>query len=157
MYVPHTGADRIRYVENTQLEPPIIFHVRNPDEWGIPLTDALRTIHRRLHDRDEQVFQHRGPSVSIRIEWPGYAPWSRQIPTKDFRNPPGPITRQKLAKNIAKNVQRFLDHAAKKAMDEEADGRWRIGPRGIKFEDLALVSLHHVSMGSWQPHLRLIS
>lgn len=42
-------------------------------------------------------------------QWPGYAPWSRQIPTRDFRSPPGPITRSKLAKNVAKTIQRFID------------------------------------------------
>ena len=41
-------------------------------------------------------------------QWPGYPPWSRQIPTRDFRNPPGPITRAKLAKNVAKSVLRFI-------------------------------------------------
>ena len=41
-------------------------------------------------------------------QWPGYAPWSKQIPTRDFRTPPQPITRSKLAKNVAKTVQRFI-------------------------------------------------
>ena len=41
-------------------------------------------------------------------QWPGYQPWSRQVPTRDFRNPPGPITRAKLAKNVAKSVARFI-------------------------------------------------
>jgi hypothetical protein len=30
------------------------------------------------------------------------------IPTRDFRNPPGPISRAKLAKNLAKSVARFI-------------------------------------------------
>ena len=42
------------------------------------------------------------------FQWPGYRQWSRQIPTKDFRSPPGPITIAKLAKNVAKCVQRFM-------------------------------------------------
>ena len=42
-------------------------------------------------------------------------------------------------------------------MEEGFDVRWRIGegPNDIKLEDLMLVSIHHVSLGSWQPHLRL--
>jgi hypothetical protein len=44
----------------------------------------------------------------MQCQWPGYQPWSRQIPTRDFRNPPGPITRAKLAKNVAKSVARFI-------------------------------------------------
>lgn len=35
--------------------------------------------------------------------------------------------------------------------------RFRVGsgPNNVRLEDLILVSLHHVSQGSWQPHLRL--
>jgi hypothetical protein len=47
-------------------------------------------------------------SSHIIFQWPGYRQWSRQIPTKDFRSPPGPITIAKLAKNVAKCVQRFM-------------------------------------------------
>jgi hypothetical protein len=35
-------------------------------------------------------------------------PWSKQIPTRDFRSQPGSITLAKLAKNIAKMVERFI-------------------------------------------------
>jgi hypothetical protein len=141
------------------------------------------------------VFEGRGPSVSIRLEvcqyttpfffhrltylffqWPGYRQWSRQIPTKDFRSPPGPITIAKLAKNVAKCVQRFmlvstsslchsfsfqltrqLKDRKMLPMEEGAEEKWRIGdrPNDIKVEDLMLVSIHHVSLGSWQPQLRL--
>jgi len=43
-------------------------------------------------------------------------------------------------------------------MEEDADPRWRIGdgPNDIKLEDLVLVSMHHVSLGSWQPQLWLV-
>lgn len=36
-----------------------------------------------------------------------------------------------------------------------AEKIWRVGVQHIKVEDLILVSLHHVSKGSWQPHFRL--
>ncbi|KAK7031393.1 hypothetical protein R3P38DRAFT_813369 [Favolaschia claudopus] len=157
MYKPHTNSDRRRYVEEVDMEPPIHFWVENPSECGIPLSDALHSRVRRLLKRDETVFEGRGPSVSIRLEWPGYRQWSRQIPTKDFRSPPGPITRAKLAKNVAKCVQRFIQERHTQPMEDDADARWRVGPgpNQIKLEDLVLVSIHHVSMGSWQPHLRL--
>ncbi|KAJ7880329.1 hypothetical protein B0H14DRAFT_2566369 [Mycena olivaceomarginata] len=157
MYKPHTNSDRRRYVEEVDMEAPIHFWVENPSECGIPLSDALHSRVRRLLKRDETVFEGRGPSVSIRLEWPGYRQWSRQIPTKDFRSPPGPITRAKLAKNVAKCVQRFIQERHGQPMEDDADARWRVGPgpNQIKLEDLILVSIHHVSMGSWQPHLRL--
>lgn len=42
-------------------------------------------------------------------------------------------------------------------MENGADRRWRVGllPDRIRVEDLVLVSLHHVTKGGWQPHLRL--
>ncbi|KIM82955.1 hypothetical protein PILCRDRAFT_819755 [Piloderma croceum F 1598] len=159
MYKPHTGSDRRRYVEEVRLSLPIIFEVEHPSEWGIPLDDALKSRTKNLVDKDALMFDGCGPSVSIRLEWPG-APWSRQIPTKDFRSPPGPITKAKLAKNIAKCVQRFIKDVQDKPVNEEEDAnalRFKVGTgaNDVKLEDLVLVSLHHVSQGSWQPHLRL--
>jgi len=156
MYKPHTASDRKRYVEEVWLEAPIYFFVEN-GQCGISLHDALHSRVKNLVNREQVVFEGRGPSVSIRLEWPGYRQWSRQIPTKDFRSPPGPITIAKLAKNVAKCVQRFILDRKSLAMEEGSDERWRIGdgPGDIKVEDLLLVSIHHVSLGSWQPQLRL--
>ncbi|THU91517.1 hypothetical protein K435DRAFT_673954 [Dendrothele bispora CBS 962.96] len=159
MYKPHTNSDRRRYVEEVDLDYPIYFWSENPTECGISLSDALHSRVRRLTNRDETVFEGRGPSVSIRLEWPGYRQWSRQIPTRDFRSPPGPITKAKLAKNVAKCVQRFIQERHGHPLEDDSDARWRIGTgpglNHIRFEDLILVSIHHVSMGSWQPQLRL--
>jgi hypothetical protein len=159
MYKPHTTSDRKRYVEDVLLEAPIYFYVEhsNAGQCGISLHDALHSRVKNLVNREQVVFEGRGPSVSIRLEWPGYRQWSRQIPTKDFRSPPGPITIAKLAKNVAKCVQRFMLDRKSLPMEEGYDDKWRIGdgPGCIKLEDLMLVSIHHVSLGSWQPHLRL--
>lgn len=40
-------------------------------------------------------------------------------------------------------------------MEEEAEVRWRVGRGHIDLDDLILVGLQHVSMGSWQAHVRL--
>ncbi|KAJ8515718.1 hypothetical protein ONZ45_g6883 [Pleurotus djamor] len=166
MYRPHTNSDRRRYVEEVQLEAPIYFYTSTSggDVCGISLQDALHSKVKQLHGRDETVFQQRGPSVSIRLEWPGYRQWSRQIPTKDFRSPPGPITKAKLAKNVAKCVQRFIEERHNHMLEDESAVKWRVGVNNnnrlvtnrITFDDLVLVSIHHVSMGSWQPQLRVI-
>ncbi|KAF7770486.1 hypothetical protein Agabi119p4_6460 [Agaricus bisporus var. burnettii] len=158
MYKPHTNSDRRRYVEEIELDAPIFFWMTGPDECGIPLSDALHSRVKRLRDRDVAVFEGRGPSVSIRLEWPGYRQWSRQIPTKDFRSPPGPITLAKLAKNVAKCVQRFIEDRQHSRLEDDADPAWRVGlsgPRVITLDDIILVSMYHVSLGSWQPQLRL--
>jgi hypothetical protein len=67
MYKPPTNSDRLRYVEQVELEDPIIFTVENPDEDGIPLIDALNSCIKRLTHRDDTVFEGRGPSISIRL------------------------------------------------------------------------------------------
>lgn len=158
MYKPHTNSDRKRYVEEIVLDAPIYFWMSDPEECGIPLTDALHSRVKRLQNRNCSVFEGRGPSVSIRLEWPGYRQWSRQIPTKDFRSPPAPITLAKLAKNIAKCVQRFIEERQHSRLEDITDSRWQVGLNGkglITLDDIVLVSIHHVSLGSWQPHLRL--
>lgn len=155
IYQPYTEADRVRYIEKADLKEPIIFKTAHPDQWGIALDDALKAKMKDLHDKDDNMFENCGPSVSIRLQWPGYRAWTKQIPTMDFKSPKGPITRAKLAKNIANCVKRFIEEKEKERMEMEADRRWRVGTRYIRMEDLILVSLHHISKGSWQPQLRL--
>ena len=41
-------------------------------------------------------------------------------------------------------------------IEDPSDERWRIGTHGIRLDDLILVGLQHVSMGSWQAHFRLV-
>ncbi|KNZ75098.1 hypothetical protein J132_04582, partial [Termitomyces sp. J132] len=150
MYMPNTNSDRRRYVEEIDLQRPIYFWMESPDECGISLIDALHSRVRRLRQRDEPVFEGRGPSISVRIQWPGYRPWSRQIPTKDFRSPPQPITKAKLAKNIAKCVERFLSARTGTPLEDDVDPRWKVGLRNheIKLEDLYLASSSPSSV-SW--------
>ncbi|KAI0741532.1 hypothetical protein C8Q80DRAFT_1110611 [Daedaleopsis nitida] len=155
-YRPHTLSDRRRYVEEVNLDEPIMFYTHAPIGCGILLKDAFSSKFSSLEGRDDSMFAGRGPSVSIRLNWPGYAPWSRQIPTRDFRSPPQPITRAKLARNVAKTVLRFIQEMENQQQEDPSEARWRVGSRAIHLEDLALVGLQHVSMGSWQAHVRLI-
>jgi hypothetical protein len=68
MYKPHTQSDRRRYVEEVELEPPIMFYLQGPGDCGIPLRDALTGKYIRLTGRDDPMFRERGPSVSIRLK-----------------------------------------------------------------------------------------
>ncbi|KAJ7699247.1 hypothetical protein B0H17DRAFT_1177088 [Mycena rosella] len=87
MYRPHNNSDRRRYVEEVDMQAPIHFWMEDPAECRIPLADALHSRARRLLKRDETVFEGCGPSVNIRLEWPGYRPLSRQIPAKLSHSP----------------------------------------------------------------------
>jgi len=156
-YRPHTSGDQRRYVDEVNLQEPIYFFLSSPGgpKPGIPLRDAITSKFMRLNNRDEQLFQGCGPSISVRLLWKGYQPWSRQIPTRDFRSPPGPITKAKLAGSVAKSVQRFIEEYKDREMEPGADLRWAVGPGKIDVDDLLLVSLVHVAMGSWQANLQL--
>ena len=68
MYKPHTTSDRKRYVEDVLLEAPIYFFVEHSGQCGIPLHDALHSRVKNLVNREQVVFEGRGPSVSIRLE-----------------------------------------------------------------------------------------
>ncbi|KDQ61577.1 hypothetical protein JAAARDRAFT_123166 [Jaapia argillacea MUCL 33604] len=153
MYRPQTSSDRRRYIDEVRFDPPIYFG--RDQLHGVPLNEILNG-NGQIYNGSEEVFKNCGPSISIRINWRGYEPWSKQIPTKNWKNPPGPITRQKLAKQVARRIEEFVDCMKSCEMDEEADQRWRVGSHGISVSNLTLVSLHHVSKGSWQPQLRVI-
>lgn len=66
-YRPHTQSDRRRYVEEVELEPPIMFFLQNRQRCGISLQDALNGRFMNLDGRDDHMFVNRGPSVSIRL------------------------------------------------------------------------------------------
>ena len=42
--------------------------MEGPEECGISLVDALHGRTKRLREREKEVFEGRGPSVSIRLE-----------------------------------------------------------------------------------------
>lgn len=132
---------------------PVVFNVA--EGAGIPLEQLLhrRTIH--LQAGDERISDMSGDTISIRIEWPGYPSFTKQIASKDWRKKRSPNTREMLAFKVAGAVHAFFKKHANTPCDPP-NSRWRIGPNGIRIEHLVLVSLHRVSQGSWQPKLCLI-
>ncbi|KAF8420345.1 hypothetical protein L210DRAFT_3425104 [Boletus edulis BED1] len=155
LYRPPTEADKERYLERISLSAPIVFVTKEPLEWGISLEDVRngKTLH--LVDKDAPVLGDCGPSIYIRINWPGYPSFKRQISSRNWRKMKGPITKAKLAQNIAKTTSQFIEKMSNKPLEVGAERSWKVGPQHIKLEDLILVSLHHVSKGSWQPQFRL--
>jgi len=86
-------------------------------------------------------------SICIRLNWPGIAEWRKQFRTKD---PPRPITKAQLTKNIVLCIQNFIkDNAGQPISDEEDNNApsFRVGhnPNDIKLEDFTLVCLDELS------------
>ncbi|KAI9573111.1 hypothetical protein HD554DRAFT_1142789 [Boletus coccyginus] len=155
IYQPRSHGDKERYVSHAQLHPPIIFIGQNSSEWGVPISHLLSKQLANLIAGHEPAFPSCGPSIGIRLEWPGYHPCHKQVSTKDYTHKRLMINKAKLAKVVARWVEKFMDGMSKQAMQVGVDRRWKVGPRDITVDDIILVSLHHVSQGSWQPQLRL--
>jgi len=138
-------------LEDDRIGELITFKVHG--QCGMPLRNALRCMYSGLSGRDDPMFVGSRTSISIRLEFPGCSSWAQQMRTKDWRRKPSPITKSKLATEVAKKVDRFL----KDMRHNPRNAQWSppsLGP--VDISRLALVALEHVSMASWQPHLRLI-
>lgn len=119
----------------------------------ISATDALEERFDGLVGGDETVLHNCSSTVSLRIEWPGYKPWTDQIRTLDWREPPNKITRCKLATESAKRLEKFLQRCHSTPVDPDAI-MWRAGVQGgIQLQNIVVVALERVALGSWQPHL----
>ncbi|KAF9223033.1 hypothetical protein BS17DRAFT_150154 [Gyrodon lividus] len=155
IYQPHSQGDKERYVALAALCHPIIFRADNWPEWGVPLESLLSKQPVRLFEGNGPVLTSCGPSISIRMQWPGYQPCHKQIATRDYTPTRRPISKFKLAKLVAKCIKYFMQTMSQQPMEVSSDRRWRVGPLDITVDDVILVSLHHISQGSWQPQLRL--
>ncbi|KAN0082522.1 hypothetical protein V8E55_008317 [Tylopilus felleus] len=154
IYQPHSQEDRERYISSAKLQPPIIFKKEHSSEWGIPVQHLLSNKVHRLVGGSEPAFTECGPSIDIRVQWPGYQPCYECVSTRNVRHG-HMISKAELAEVVAKCVKQFMDSMSTQAIQAGSDWRWRVGRFAIRVDDIILVSLHHVSQGSWQPQLRL--
>ncbi|KZT01704.1 uncharacterized protein LAESUDRAFT_730981 [Laetiporus sulphureus 93-53] len=90
--------------------------------------------------------------ASIRIEWPGYKPYAQQVNIRrTSEKGTQSITIIKFIQEIAKQVQVMIKEFAgvKCTMPE-----WDLSPRGsITFDQIVLLEVRQVSLGSFQPIL----
>jgi len=121
---------------------------------GIRLVDAVQNRLSGLVGGDDLVFVSAPVSTfSLRIEWPGYRLWTGKFRAKNWGGTNGPVTRARLVSQLGKRIAEFIEDME----DVEcADLAWKVGSRSIIVDHLVLVSLTHVSRGSWQPLLRLL-
>ncbi|KAF9792934.1 hypothetical protein BJ322DRAFT_87519 [Thelephora terrestris] len=117
---------------------------------GMRLRDAYRCKYNGLSGRDDPMFVGSRTSISIRIEWPNCSSWAQQMRTKDWKRKPSPITKSKLATEVSKKVLRFLEDMARNRRGDTSP------PFRVDFDRIFLVALEHVSLASWQPHLRFV-
>ena len=93
-----------------------------------------------------------------------------QIAVRNWKKPPAPIMRSKLAYEIAKHVNQYMNTSSVSyrslfrysisnkgdqaiPMDSSTDPQWKIGQGCMKLEKMYLVSVSWVSKGSVQPEI----
>ncbi|KAF9785335.1 hypothetical protein BJ322DRAFT_825442 [Thelephora terrestris] len=106
---------------------------------GIRLTDALDPHFSGPDQRDDKMFQYpgAGSSVSCRIHFPQYSSRLYQITTTDHKKDRNPRTRKRLAFEVAKRVKCYVEE-------------FKVG---MRWEDMVLIKLVHVSRASWIPEI----
>ncbi|KAI0060985.1 hypothetical protein BV25DRAFT_1806462 [Artomyces pyxidatus] len=153
LWIPHSVTDQRQYVAEAQLEMPVFF-VHTNGALGVSLVDATAgNCHSLRGFRDVAPIGGKS-STHLRMSWPGYKDWKRQVQTRDetpFRNP---ITLEKFVRHVGRSVDNFLVQCELDPVQHAPN--WRIGgPNGINRNDIMVIGVVHVSAGSWMPILQL--
>jgi len=151
-WIPMDELDHRRHVQDVMLQLPIFFVNRRSGGVGFWLPDILRG-----HDHDLSNGGTRAPlggitTTHIRINWPGYDSWKRQIPLMDETHARNPITLARFMKHVGTSVDKLLNRMAHERV---ANDRWRIGTNGITQDHIKIIGVVHVSAGSWMPIIQL--
>lgn len=120
---------------------------------GQNMGDALRNQFPGLCGRDDPVLQGARGAISCRMSFPGYSPNKPvQICTTDYRKDRHPITRSKLAYDVAKKLGQYLDlMRSSHVIDATTNNLWTIGQGFMHLDNMYLSELESVSKGSYQP------
>jgi len=151
IWTPPNQSDWRRYIEPAHLRMPVFF-VRRSGALGLPLPRAVVGDTASLRGADNPAPLGGGNSTQIRIAWPGYQPWERQIQIRDETRRRNEIRLERFAKLVAGVVDRFITHAFTTGTRET---NWRIGPGGITRDHVIIVGTVQVSAGGWMPVLTL--
>jgi len=88
------------------------------------LSDTLQGRDHDLHNRDSQASLGGRSTTHIRVNWPGYAYWRRQIPTRDKTYLRNPITVGRFMRHVGTSVNSFMNHCSRCSRS-----RSRLAPR----------------------------
>ncbi|KAI9439233.1 hypothetical protein H4582DRAFT_1851949 [Lactarius indigo] len=148
------GGDIKRHVEGADLQLPIYFVNRN-GSIGFPLPDILQGCDHNLHNANGFAPLGGRATTHIRINWPGYWCWKRQIATRDETHARNPITLARFMRRVGTSVDKFLRECMTPGQTA-TDPRWKIGLHGgITQAEVKVIGAIHVSAGSWMPIVQL--
>ncbi|KAF9463659.1 hypothetical protein BDZ94DRAFT_1163524 [Collybia nuda] len=149
---PYTPSSKWRNATGrlNQLHSAISFDYLGYSKQGVPMrelsTRGTHALASMIHGANDPVLAHTGlVRITLRILWPGYeqVDWARSIEIATQ----GPMTRAQLGAAVAMNFARFVE---KTRTEPARSSEWHLGPSGIRFEHLILVSLSNVFEDVWQ-------
>ncbi|KAF9654137.1 hypothetical protein BDM02DRAFT_3086137 [Thelephora ganbajun] len=128
---------------------------RKGEHCGVPVRDAISKHYEDLERRDSRPFEgvDVADQVILRIDWPGYPSWNKSFRTRDCTPARTPVTLSRLATDICKSIEKFVDEMEGQVCTEPT---WMLGHNHLSVDDLALVSIQRVSHGSWVASIRLL-
>ncbi|KAF9818298.1 hypothetical protein IEO21_02926 [Rhodonia placenta] len=126
---------------------------------GIPLTECRTLASSGRSDMQAQAFQELSQKtikIKLRINWPGgYEEYGSGQYT--VKNTKGIISKAKLAEIVALEVEKIIkDRSLIVKGYAVVDPLWKLGDDGIRFEELFLTEIRHVSKASLQPHFEVV-
>ncbi|KAH9178388.1 hypothetical protein EDB89DRAFT_1171294 [Lactarius sanguifluus] len=155
MWSPQNAPDRRRLVVAAYLQMPVFF---SSEGWtlGISLAASATGRCHDIRDANHPAPLGQKSSTYIRIIWPGYKEFKRQIPTREPTGTHDSISIAGFVRHIGRTVEAFLQvcELDPGSVDDQRE-LWRIGPTGIQGSDIVIIGAVHVSTGSWMPILQL--
>ncbi|KAF9650555.1 hypothetical protein BDM02DRAFT_3112112 [Thelephora ganbajun] len=116
---------------------PVLFSMNGVP--GISVAQAIAEDYTGLDGRDEGISSFGSSKATCRIQFTGYDPYASKVNTRHHDVDWTPITRCKLAKEVGKRVEEYIE------------GQGLQGT--LALEKIYFTRLIHLSKGSWQPEL----
>ncbi|KAH9986205.1 hypothetical protein BJV74DRAFT_929102 [Russula compacta] len=139
-----------------ELHPPIFFECLD-GKLGLPLEAAIipgqcKTLRNALAYAPLGAWS----KAYVRITWPGYQRFKRQICIRDPADNPLTVTVATFAHRVGRSIDAFLRDCKPDPKSPLSDRQlWQIGDGGTQRSDIVIIGVVNDSVGSWMPILQL--
>ncbi|KAI9433289.1 hypothetical protein H4582DRAFT_1988160 [Lactarius indigo] len=155
MWSARSPVNRRQNVERAMLQMPVFFEGKD-GRLGLSLEASIDGQGHVLRDANDPAPLGQKTTLHIRIVWPGYKKFKRQILIRDESSARSPITMARFIGHVGRTVDKFLqDCEVDSGCVDDRRELWRIGPGGIERSDIIIIGVVHVSAGSWTPIMQL--
>jgi len=152
LWSAHTAIDKRQQVD---LQMPIFFE-GSDGRLGITLEAAAAGQCYTLRDATYPAQLGEKTKANLRIVWPGYKEFKREILARDETSTHHPINVALFAHQIGRTVDAFIQtHELDHGSSDERREQWQIGPGGIRREEVVIIGAINDSAGSWMPIMQL--